>query len=138
VEVCRILFDMEEENTQTQTNGESKKEEGGTLEQNNDLRTFGILGYIVPPLFFIPLLNDRFRDNDAVRFHANQQLLLLIGYFGIYIIHQFTYMIFMSLSFTLWQVANLALLVLAIIGAMNAYKGEQKELPLIGHFKILK
>tara|TARA_B100000508_G_scaffold138637_1_gene135124 strand:- start:174 stop:563 length:390 start_codon:yes stop_codon:yes gene_type:complete len=129
---------MDEDNKDTQNQEETNNESSDSLEQNNDVRTFGILGYIIPPLFFIPLLNDRFRNNKAVWFHANQQLLLLIGYFGIYVIHQFSYMILSSLSYTIWQVANFVLLVLAIIGAVNAYKGEQKELPLIGHIKLLK
>lgn len=122
----------------TETGAESTVDTNNTLEQNNDVRTFGILGYIVPPLFFIPLLNEKFRENDAVRFHANQQMILLACYFGVYVIHQFAFLIFMSLSYMVWQAANVFLLVLAVIGAMNAYHGKQKELPLIGHLKILK
>jgi uncharacterized membrane protein len=36
------------------------------------------------------------------------------------------------------QILYLGITVLAIIGIINAAKGEEKELPLIGQFKILK
>jgi len=53
-------------------------------------------------------------------------------------LHNILYMGLMGLGLLIIQVINLAILVLAIIGIINAYKGEMKELPFVGNFRILK
>lgn len=100
------------------------------------LAYFGIL--VLVPILAAP--NSKF-----ARFHANQGVVLLIA--------AVVYMIGTSiiggaigiLSYTISSVfvmildlGNLVLFVLMIIGIINAYKGEYKELPYLGQFKILK
>jgi uncharacterized membrane protein len=102
-----------------------------------DHKLYAILGYILPFLFFLPLLQDNLKHNEFARFHANQQLLLLIGWVGVYIVGNMLIMVLYMLVFLL-PLLNLAFLVLAIIGVINAVQGEMKELPLIGKFKLLK
>lgn len=103
-----------------------------------DNKTLAVLGYIVPILFFLPLLDDKAKNVLYVRFHANQQLILLIILFGAVFLHSTLFMLLLSLGYLLSQLINLAVFVLAVIGAIGAYKGEMKELPYVGHFRILK
>ena len=44
----------------------------------SDHKMYAILGYILPFLFFLPLLSESSKNNPFARFHANQQLILLI------------------------------------------------------------
>lgn len=99
-------------------------------------KLFGILGYIIPILFFLPLLNDSLKKDEFSRFHANQQLILLLVYFALTAVLNM-FLLSMYMLYNLAQLVNFALIVLAVYGAYNAYKGEMKELPLIGQFKIL-
>lgn len=105
---------------------------------NAEYQTFAILGYILPFLFFLPLRDEKTKNVPYVRFHANQQLILLVLIVAVYVLSGFLSGVLMMLGYYLVQLLNLAILALVIIGAMNAYKGEMKELPFIGQFKILK
>lgn len=99
-----------------------------------------ILSYI---LFFLPLLSCP--NSKVGRFHANQGLVLLltsiVGQIAVSILSG----ILLAISWRLWGVISLlswawwiAVLVLMIIGMVNANKGEQKPLPIIGKIKIIK
>ena len=106
---------------------------------NSDHKLFAILGYILPFLFFLPLLNEKSKHNVFARFHANQQLILLILGVGIHFV--VTPFLIVSLGFGAYlftSLLNLALLVLVILGVINAAQEEAKELPLIGGFRVLK
>ena len=99
---------------------------------------FSVLGYIIPILFFIPLLDEKTKSVPAVKFHANQQLIILILFIVLQFLHMSILMMLGSLGYLLMNVANLAIFALAIYGALSAHRGQMKELPLIGHFRILK
>ncbi len=106
---------------------------------NGDHKLFAILGYILPFLFFLPLLNEKSKHNAFARFHANQQLILLILGVGIHFL--VTPFLIMSLGFSAYMFSsllNLALFVFVVLGVINASQEEMKELPLIGGFKLLK
>lgn len=103
-----------------------------------DNKVLAIVGYILPFLFFLPLLNDKSKEDSFARFHANQQLILLIFIVLLSFIRQPLMMIFMSLSYFIMDIINIVILVMAILGAYNAYRGEMKELPIIGKFRLLK
>ena len=86
-------------------------------------------------LFLVPLLAAK--DSPFARFHANQGLLLFIGYIVVYVI----YFVLLMISPMVGMIASilfLGLFVLAILGIINAAKGEMKELPLIGKYRLLK
>jgi len=101
------------------------------MEENNQKPTqqkntgMAIIAYII---FFIPLLTDA-KNDPFVKYHVKQGLLVLI-----------TGIIAGILGNILWrfwmidQLLNLIVFVLMIIGIMNASKGEQKPLPIIGKF----
>lgn len=86
-------------------------------------------------LFLVPLLAAK--DSPFARFHANQGVLLFITNIAIYII----YFILLMVSPMIGMIAGLLFigtLVLAILGIINAVKGEMKELPLIGKYRLIK
>ncbi|MDD3101838.1 MAG: hypothetical protein PHE59_01690 [Patescibacteria group bacterium] len=85
-----------------------------------------IIAYII---FFVPLLTDA-KNDPFVKFHVKQGLTLLITGIIVWILSSF-------LPWSLWrigQLLDLFVFVLMIIGIMNASKGEEKPLPIIGKF----
>jgi len=97
-------------------------------------KAIAIVGYILPILFFIPLVTDA-KNSPFAKFHANQQLnfllFLVIGYIvsGI--------LMFVVIGFLLYFLVLIGNVVFLIMGIINAAKGEMKELPIIGGFKLL-
>lgn len=86
------------------------------------LAYFGIL--VLIPLFAA-------KESKFARFHANQGLILLICEAVIFFIGRIP-----GVSALAW-ILNIAVGVFAIIGIINAAKGEAKPLPFIGNFKII-
>ena len=103
-------------------------------EQN---KVMGILAYI-GPLVFVPMFAAK--ESKWARFHANQGLVLFILEAAISItssiLGRIPYIGWL-LSLVLW-LADVAVVVLAVLGIVSAAKGQAKELPIIGGFKILK
>lgn len=97
---------------------------------------FAILGYLVPVLFFLPLLDERLKKDSFARFHANQQFILLLLFVALTFAVN-TFMVVITLFLYLAQLMNGLLIGLALYGAYTAYKGERRQLPLIGHLRIL-
>lgn len=92
---------------------------------NNKL--MGVLAYL-GVLVLIPLIAAK--GSKFARFHVNQGLILLICGVVSWFVG--------SISTTLAWVLNTAIFVLAILGIVNVVKGETKELPLIGKFRIIQ
>ena len=114
--------------------------------QNN--KAMGIFSYL-GILVLIPIFAAK--ESPFARYHANQGLVLAIieaAYFIIYIILTgiLTALMFtsvggfaaMGIVTTLLGLLSIAFVVFAILGIVNAAKGECKPLPLIGKIKILK
>ena len=99
------------------------------------LAYFGIL--VLIPIFAA-------KESKFARFHSNQGLILLVAEVLYYIVYTVLSGILLSISMKLfWLLSILSLLGFAflvwfIIGIVNAAGGRAKELPLIGHFKLLK
>jgi uncharacterized membrane protein len=104
---------------------------------SDNTRTYSILAYI-GPLFLVGLLSDK--DNPRVMFHVNQGLTLFLASIAISVavwildILPIGTLIPALVSLACW----IAFAALAIMGIMNAYNGVEKELPVIGQFKLLK
>lgn len=113
-------------------------------------RVMAIIGYIIPIFFFAPFLTEE-KNSPFARFHANQQLLILIsavvvkiinwvifpvGLFFICLVCSFAWLVVVMLLIgrLLW----LALVILIILGIINVWRGEMKPLPIIGDFEIIK
>lgn len=94
-------------------------------------------------LFFLPLVACP--NSKVGRFHANQGLVLfilsIVGQIALGILTMIATAIYWGfgalMSFISW-VWWILILVLAIMGMISANKGEQKPLPVIGKFKIIK
>lgn len=114
-----------------------KKEEGkassADVEKN---KVMAIVGYIIPILFFVPLLNEESKNSSFAKFHANQQLVFLIFSIVGFILSSILTVILIGilLYFVVW----IASLVFMILGIVSAAKGEMKKLPVIGGFEIIK
>ena len=109
------------------------------VEQN---KIMGILAYlswlVLIPIFAAP-------KSKFARFHANQGLVLAITEIAWWIVSGIVNAILYSINWrlgsiagTLFGLANLIFLVVALLGIINAANGRAKELPVIGKFKILK
>lgn len=81
-------------------------------------------------LFIVPLLVAK--DSKFARFHANQGLILFVC---LVIANVLSYI--PIIKFFAW-IVDIALLVLMIMGILNAAKGEAKELPVIGKYRFIK
>ncbi len=111
--------------TEENKNQEEKNEENKT-EGSGKINAMAILSYLWI-LFLVPLLAAK--DDDFAQFHAKQGLVLfIVGIIGMFI---------GAIPFLGWILAplvSLFCLILAIIGLINVFKGEKKELPLIGQY----
>ncbi|MGX8797761.1 hypothetical protein ACR6HW_17145 [Fusibacter sp. JL298sf-3] len=88
------------------------------------------LGYLV---FFVPLLMDS--ENSAYRFHANQGLIVLLLFIAVSIVGTFIPVIgwFLILPF-----GTVLTVILFVIGVVNALNGQEKELPVVGRYRLIK
>jgi uncharacterized membrane protein len=118
----------------------------------NANKVYGILAYIgilvLVSIFAAP------KESRYSRFHANQGLVLLIAEVGLSIVisiisavtvgiaaasYNFALAgIFGIIVGVLWLAYSVFSIVLLILGIVNAAKGVQKPLPIIGKFTILK
>jgi len=120
---------MDEQTNQTQNVPQGDKAD---VEKN---KAMAIVGYIIPILFFIPLISDG-KNSPFAKFHANQQLILLLfGAIG-YVVS--AVLMVVLIGFLIWAVVAVASIVFMIMGIINASKGEMKPLPMIGGFSIIK
>jgi uncharacterized membrane protein len=80
------------------------------------------------PMVFIPFLTKK---GDAfIQFHVKQGLILFGIGLIVYILSSFMFHFIMPII----SIVNLGLLVLSIIGIINALKRTYKELPLVGSY----
>lgn len=94
----------------------------------NDKVVMGILSYL-GPLVLIPLIMKK--DDPFVKFHIKQGLVLLVMEAILWVLSS---MIFMWSFWPIYRIVHLGLLILSVIGLVNATQGKEKELPLVGGF----
>lgn len=106
-----------------------------------DNKVMAILAYF-GPLVLIPILAAK--DSKFARYHSNQGLVLLIALIGYNILTGVISAILTAISWrlyfigTIFSFLGIAFTVLAVLGLINACKGEKKPLPFIGGFILLK
>lgn len=120
-------------NIQNDTRDASKKED---IQKHKVVFILSYLGI----LFFLPLVVCP--ESKLGRFHANQGIVLFLAGIGGEIV-QIILEILLPISFLgfisfIFNIYGLALFVLMIIGMINASKGEEKPLPVIGGIQIIK
>lgn len=109
---------------------------------SDNTKLFSILAYI-GPLFLVGLLADP--NNPKVKFHVNQGLVLFLAEIVLSIVVTIVNAVLVvmpvigGLLVGLISLAQFgATITLAIMGIMNAVKDEEKQLPFIGNFTIIK
>ena len=104
-------------------------------------KAMAILAYFI---FFLPLLAAK--ESRFARYHANQGLIVLIAYVALYIVQLIlSAILFAGLAFGVFAIVSLlftllylGLLVLLILGIVNAAQGKAKPVPAIGGFTLIK
>jgi len=125
---------MDEQTQQTQTPPVQPVAPQGNKSDAEKNNAIAIVGYIIPILFFVPLITDA-KNSPFAKFHSNQQLILLLAAIAVNIVGGVVPFIGW---FLILPLGSIALIVLAIMGIINAAKGEMKKLPVIGGFSIIK
>ena len=107
-----------------------------------DNKIMAILAYF-GPLVLVPILAAK--ESRFARYHANQGLVLLLLCVAYGIIYSIISSVILAISWRLFSVigilgtvCGLGITVLAIIGIINAAKGEMKPIPVIGNISLLK
>ena len=107
------------------------KKGSSDVEKNKAL---AIIGYIIPILFFVPLITDA-KDSPFAKFHANQHLVLLISWVVVNVVGGIVPFIGW---FIILPLGTIFLIIVAIMGIISSAKGEMKKLPVIGSIEIIK
>ena len=117
---------MDEQKPQTPAEAAPKAQSGGS-EKNMGM---AIVAYI---LFFIPLLTGAHKD-PFVKYHVKQGLVLFCLGVIIWIISMMIPWYWWFSFYWIIRLLQLGLLVLVILGVVNAAGGKQEPVPLVGKF----
>ena len=100
------------------------------IENNKVFAALAYLGVLV----LVPILAAK--DSKYAMYHANQGLILFIAQIVLSVIVSIIISISSILGF-ISGIFNLIVLVVQIIGLVNAIQGRAKELPIVGKYRIL-
>ena len=103
-----------------------------STEDIDSLKAIAAIAYL-GILFFVPMITHP--KSEFAMFHANQGLLLLLA--GI-IVSVVGSVIPVLGWFVIAPIGGIFILVLFILGLINALQGKMKRLPLIGNFDLIK
>jgi uncharacterized membrane protein len=106
------------------------KKQVATKEDIEKNKVFGILAYI-GILFLVPLLAAP--DSKFAKFHANQGLILFLAAIAVNVVW-----IVPILGWIVGFFGWIAVLVLAVMGIVNAASGKMEKLPIIGDIELIK
>ncbi len=124
------------ETTQKKTqNTQTEQTQQTTTQDVDNAKALGIVGYIIPILFFLPMVTEA-KSNSFAMYHANQQLLLLLYWVVGNIVGQL--LVFVLIGFIVLPLVWIFGIILMIMGIVNVVNGEKKPLPLIGSFELIK
>ncbi|NBC04485.1 MAG: DUF4870 domain-containing protein [Bacteroidetes bacterium] len=124
---------MEDKNQPNEFPEEKQSTASGEADVSQ-VRLFGIIGYIFPILFFLPLVTEA-KDNSFAKFHANQQLLLLL--FLIIGNTAASILTVILIGLLIYPVVWIFGLVCMVLGILNVVNDREKPLPLIGTITTL-
>ena len=105
-------------------------------------KVMAIIAYI-GILCFIPVLTGDHKKSPFVKFHTNQGVVLFIAWIAWWFVSLLLGFIFrgwfLSMILSLVNiVAWVGIIVLIILGIINAVNGRMRPLPVIGKFEIIK
>ncbi len=110
--------------TKSETAQTENKNSDYVFNENTIMASLSYLG----PLVLIPFLTNR--NSPTIMFHVKQGLVL----FGIEIVLMFVNMMSFGLLTPIVFIINIGLIILSIIGILNALKMKEVELPLVGKY----
>lgn len=101
--------------------------EGGASQKTGEKNMLmAVLAYI-GPLIIVSYVTAK--DDAFVKFHIKQGLVLFVIEVGVWILGMMMWRLW-----PLFSIVNLATVVLSIIGIINAVKGKEEPLPVVGKF----
>jgi len=106
------------------------KNNSGVAKDIEDNKVIAILAYLV---FFLPLLAAK--DSRFAMYHGNQGFLLFLLLLAVNTVGTVVPILGWLI---ILPIGNLLILALLIMGIINASKGEEKPLPIIGKYTIIK
>ena len=124
---------MSEEDTVQDSNDQSQQNQNAQGPVDNE-KVFAVLGYLTGGLlFFLPLVTSE-KPSHYAKVHANNQLILLLGY----MIGNTVLSIIVLVGWILMPFFNLALFILTVIGLVHVIQDKANPLPVIGKWKLIK
>lgn len=111
------------------------------IKDAQDNKVMAVLAYF-GPLVLIPIFAAK--NSKFARYHSNQGLVLFIACIAYSIAYSILSAIILAISWRLYFIVSIlgfvgiAFTVWAVLGIINACKGEMKPLPFIGSITILK
>jgi uncharacterized membrane protein len=121
------------------------------IQDAQENKTMSILAYI---LFFIPLLTGAHKTSPFAKYHANQGTVLFLASLAISIVlgilsgiltavftATFAWGALLTIASVfgfIWLIYAIVVLILVIVGILNAVNGKMKPLPIIGGITIIK
>ena len=111
------------------------------IKDAQDNKAMAVLAYL-GPLVLIPIFAAK--NSKFARYHSNQGLVLFLACIAYSIAYSILSAIILAISWRLYFIVSIlgfvgiAFTVWAVLGIINACKGEMKPLPFIGSIKILK
>jgi uncharacterized membrane protein len=121
---------MDNQNQTSSQMDQSQNDSTGPTNTGN-YNTLVIVGYVLPILFFINL-----NKSSDEKFHANQQLVLLLAGIASTVVDT----VLSGIPLIGWLVGlalSILLLVLWVIGIVHGVKNETKPLPMIGGISLI-
>ena len=111
------------------------------IKDAQDNKVMAVLAYF-GPLVLIPIFAAK--NSKFARYHSNQGLVLFMACIAYSIAYRILSAIILAISWRLYFIVSIlgfvgiAFTGWAVLGIINACKGEMKPLPFIGHITILK
>lgn len=115
-----VYIPMDVQNTNAPAEGSAPQK---TAEKNVLMAVLAYIG----PLIIVSYVTAK--DDAFVKFHIKQGLVLFVIELGVWVLGMMLWQLWPLLS-----IVNLATIVLSIIGIINAVKGKEEQLPLVGKF----
>jgi len=111
---------------QTTQNSGQQAQQPGQKSSKGKNTGMAVVAYII---FFLPLLTDA-KDDPFVKYHVKQGLVLFIAAVVAWLIIS----VLPVIGILIAPILDIAIIVLLIMGIINAVNGVEKPLPLVGRF----
>lgn len=133
-------IENEQEDTSSAEASTSNKEEQRAVntssgDDRNNGKLCAVLSYLIIGIIWY-FVDEKMKQNDFVKFHVKQSLLLII----VNVVGGLILGIIPVIGWLLLPFFGIATLILWVIGVINSLNGAKKDLPLIGSYadRLLK